>query len=81
MALRIKDSVDLKELGKYGFEENGFYYSRTLNFEYYKVEIYIEKDRKYLIIKNDYYDSDYACYITSIIYDVIKADLVVNVEE
>lgn len=79
--LKIRDNVDLKELEKYGFEENGFYYSRTLNFEYYKVEIDIEKDRKYLIIQNDYYDSDYACYIPSIIYDLIKADLVVKVEE
>ena len=81
MELRIKDSVDLKELEKYGFVENGFYYSRTFNFEYYKVEIHIEKDRKYLIIQNDYYDSDYACYIPSIIYDLIKDDLVVKVEE
>lgn len=79
--LKIRDNVDLKELEKYGFEENGFYYSRTFNFEYYKVEIDIEKDRKYLIIQNDYYDSDYACYIPSIIYDLIKADLVVKVEE
>ena len=79
--LKIREDVDLKELEKYGFEENGFYYSRTLNFEYYKVEIHIEKDRKYLIIKNDYYDSDYACYIPIIIYDLIKADLVVKVEE
>lgn len=79
--LKIKDNVDLKELEKYGFEENSFYYSKTFNFEYYKVEIDIEKDRKYLIIQNDYYDSDYACYIPSIIYDLIKADLVVKVEE
>ena len=79
--LKIREDVNLEELKKYGFEENGFYYSRTLNFEYYKVEIYIEKDRKYLIIKNDYYDSDYACYIPSIIYDLIKADLVVKVDE
>lgn len=79
--LRIREDVDLKELEKFGFKENGFYYSRTLNFEYYKVEIYIEKDRKYLIIKNDYYDSDYACYIPSIIYDLIKDGLVEKVEK
>ena len=79
--LKIRDNVDLNVLKKYGFEENGFYYSRIFNFEYYKVEINIEKDRKYLIIQNDYYDSDYACYIPSIIYDLIKADLVVKVEE
>ena len=79
--LKIKDNVDLEELKKYGFEENSFYYSKTFNFEYYKVEINIEKDRKYLIIQNDYYDSDYACYIPSIIYDLIKADLVEKVDD
>ncbi len=79
--LKIRDNVDLKELEKFGFEENGFYYSKTFNFEYYKVEIHIEKDRKYLIIKNDYYDSNYDCYIPSLIYDLIKANLIEKVEE
>ena len=79
--LKIREDVDLKELEKYGFEENSFYYSRTLNFEYYEVKIDVEKDRKYLIIQNDYYDSNYVCYIPSLIYDLIKADLVVKVEE
>lgn len=79
--LKIKDNVELKELEKYGFEENDFYYSKTLNFEYYKVKIDIEKDRKYLIIQNDYYDSDFACYIPSVLYDLIKADLVEKVSE
>lgn len=79
--LKIKDNVDLKELEKYGFEENGFYYSKTFNFEYYEVKIDVEKDRKYLIIQNDYYDSDYACYIPNLIYDLIKADLVEKVSE
>ena len=78
--LKIKDSVDLKELEKYGFKENSFYYSKTFNFEYYEVKIDVEKDRKYLIIQNDYYDSDYACYIPSVLYDLIKADLVEKVE-
>lgn len=78
--LKIKDNVDLKELEKFGFEENSFYYSKTFNFEYYEVKIDVEKDRKYLIIQNDYYDSDYACYIPSLIYDLIKADLVEKVE-
>lgn len=78
--LKIKDNVDLKELEKYGFKENSFYYSKILDFEYYKVKISIEKDRKYLIIQNDYYDSDYACYVPSLIYNLIKADLVEKVE-
>ena len=79
--LKIKDNVELKELEKFGFEENGFYYSKTFNFEYYEVKIDVEKDRKYLIIQNDYYDSDYACYIPNLIYDLIKADLVEKVSE
>lgn len=79
--LKIKDNVDLKELEKYGFEENSFYYSKTFNFEYYEVKIDVEKDRKYLIIQNDYYDSDYACYIPNLIYDLIKADLIEKVSE
>lgn len=78
--LKIRDDIDLKELEKYGFEENSFYYSKILDFEYYKVKIDVEKDRKYLIIQNDYYDSNYACYIPSLIYDLIKANLVEKVE-
>lgn len=79
--LKIREDVDLKELEKYGFEENSFYYSKIFNFEYYEIKIDVEKDRKYLIIQNDYYDSDYACYIPNLIYDLIKADLVVKVNE
>lgn len=79
--LKVKDDVDLKELEKYGFEENSFYYSKILDFEYYKVIINVEKDRKYLIIQTNYYDSNYACYIPSLIYDLIKADLIEKVEE
>lgn len=78
--LKIKDNIDLKELERYGFEENSFYYSKILDFEYYKVKIDVEKDRKYLIIQNDYYDNNYACYIPSLIYDLIKANLVEKVE-
>ncbi len=79
--LKIKDNVDLKELEKFGFEKDSWYYKKTFNYEYYKVKIDIELDRKYIIIQNDYYDSDYACYIPDIIYDLIKADLVEKVGE
>ena len=74
--LKIKDNVDLKELEKYGFKKGGVYYRQIFNYEYYEVKIDIELDRKYIIIQNDYYDSNYACYIPDIIYDLIKADLV-----
>ena len=79
--LKIKDNVDLKELENYGFEENCFYYSKILDFEYHKVKIEIEKDRKYLIIQNDYYDNDFACYVPSVLYDLIKAGLIERVDD
>lgn len=79
--LKIKDNVDLKELEKFGFIKDGFYYSKKINYEYYKVEIYIELDRKNIIIQNDYYDSEYACYIPDVIFDLIKADIVEKVDD
>lgn len=79
--LKIKDNIDLKELEKFGFIRESFYYSKEFDYDYYKVKIDIEQDRKYIIIQNDYYDSDYACYIPNIIFDLIKADLVEKVED
>lgn len=81
MALRIKDNIDLKELEKFGFIKDDFYYTKEFDYEYYKVKIDIELDRKYIIIQNDYYDSDYACYIPNIIFDLIEAKLVEKVED
>ena len=74
--LKIKDNVDLKELEKFGFIKDNFYYTKEIDYEYYKVKIDIELDRKYIIIQNDYYDSSYACYIPSVIFDLIEAKLV-----
>ena len=80
--LKIKDTVDLKELEKYGFlYYGGWYYRRTFDYEYYEVKIDVELDRRYIHIQNDYYDSDYACYIPSVIYDLIKDGLVEKADE
>lgn len=79
--LKIKDTVDLKELEKYGFEKSSWSYRRKFEYEYFKVKIDIELDRRYIIIQNDYYDSDYACYIPSVIYDLITDGLVEKVDE
>lgn len=78
--LKIKDDKDLKELEKFGFIKDNLYYSKEFDYKYYKVKIDIELDRKYIIIQNDYYDSDYACYIPDVIFDLIKADLVEKVD-
>lgn len=74
--LKIKDNFDLKELEKFGFEKCYWSYYQKFNYEYYEVKIDIELDRRYIIIQNDYYDSDYACYIPDVIYDLMKADLI-----
>ena len=79
--LKIRDSVDLKELEKFGFKKDSWYYKKEFDHEYYKVKIYIKLDRRYIIIQNDYYDNDYACYIPDVIYDLIKTDMVEKVEE
>lgn len=79
--LKIKDNVDLKVLEKFVFIKDSFFYTKELDYKYYKVKIDVELDRRYIIIQNDYYDSDYACYIPDVIYDLIKADLVEKVED
>lgn len=79
--LKIKDNVDLKVLEKFGFIKDSFFYTKELDYKYYKVKIDVELDRRYIIIQNDYYDSDYACYIPDVIYDLIQADIVEKVED
>lgn len=79
--LKIKDNVNLRELKEYGFEERSFYYSKILEFKYHKVKIEIEKDTRYLIIQNDYYDNDFACYVPSILYNLIIAGLIEKVDD
>ena len=79
MALRIKDSVDLKELEKYGFK-NGFQ-------EYYILDnngcthLSIKKSSKNIKTRTTDYKCKQVDEILDIIYDLIKSDLVVKVEE
>ena len=79
--LKIKDSVDLKELEKYGFikePDSHNYLFEIDNSEYLVLEsgIYIR-----LYIDDEYY----CCYsgknIFDKIYDLIQADLVEKVED
>lgn len=81
MALRIKDSVDLKELEKFGFEEHYTTYTRDYNNGYLTMvdketgEI-LKVDYGCSFLRNKYYKNS-----TYKIDDLIKADLVVKVEE
>lgn len=77
MALRIKDSVDLEELEKYGFKKNsnfpeGWAMVKTYKKgRYYQEDIYVWNDRKIQVNAID---------ILNTLYDLIKADLVEKVE-
>lgn len=78
--LKIKDNVDLKELEMFGFKLNynsnfpdGWAMIKTYKKgKYYQEDIYIWEDRR--IQAN-------AIQILDILYDLIKANLVVKVEK
>ena len=79
--LKIKDSVDLKELEKFGFEIT----DEGLNSEYY---VYVKYIKPYVSIRVDvenrriYKDNDEFEILLKEeeIYDLIKADMVEKVE-
>lgn len=77
--LKIKDSVDLKELEKFGFEQYSI--GHKIKYEYKKEignhEIYnIKIDENKIIYFNQLSVNN---ELPSIIYDLIKADLVEKV--
>lgn len=73
MALRIKDSADLKELEKFGFKKNE--YSHLL---VYRKE---EHDFACIDIRNKNYEILDLCNLTyNLTYDLIQAGLVEKVE-
>lgn len=81
--LKIREDVDLKELEKYGFYKDeqlsdcmGTIYS--VRKEYQKICFSIEDKIIYLY---EPFNSNAFIIKTDIIYDLIKADLVVKVEE
>ena len=79
--LKIRDGVCLKELEKYGFEEHYTTYTRDYNNGYLTMvdketgEI-LKVDYERYFFRNKYYKNS-----TYKIDDLIKADLVVEVEE
>lgn len=83
--LKIKDNVDLKELEKFGFKY-------TNDYEWQSVKAYIKIYEEYEITVTDY-DNSIEIYfykftsdiggigIPTVIYDLIKADLVEKVSD
>ena len=77
--LKIKDNVNLKELEKFGFEENEYDYFYFQNPGQYK-EIRILINIKTRNIKTDLDPFADNYIIHDKIYDLIKADLIEKVE-
>ena len=89
MALRIKDSVDLNVLGKYGFVNDEIYgrkvkVKKMMTKEKWNAEI-VEIDlitrQLQIFVDDEYYEIYTNSDTLDFIYDLIKADLVVKVEE
>lgn len=84
---KIREDVDLNVLEKYGFEfdtSSGFY-ERKMDNKWWNI-ICVDKDREIFEMTEEigYWTttfSDEECFDTKYIDDLIKADLVVKVEE
>lgn len=78
---KIREDVDLKELEKFGFKEFNDCYSRDYNNDYLTrvdkdTREILKVDYEWSFLQNKYYKNS-----TYKIDDLIKADLVVKVEE
>ena len=89
MALRIKDSVDLNVLEKYGFVNDEIYgrkvkVKKMMTKEKWNAEI-VEIDlitgKLQIFVDDEYYENYTNSDTLDFIYDLIKADLVVKVEK
>lgn len=79
--LKIKDNVNLKELEKFGFEDDElqwFYYGFTEPNCYSELRIYVNKETRLISTGIDKFTSPYK--IHDKIYDLIQANLVEKVE-
>lgn len=78
--LKIKDSIDLKELKKFGFEnyrsKGEYYYTICWNYGLY-IEIVVNADRT---ISLDVNFEEYSTEDIDILFDLIQAGLVEKVE-
>ena len=83
--LKIREDVNLEELEKFGFRYNKFYmgYSKIICYgrRGQQFELIIDNDRVLLGYAEGADGSGEESIIEDTIYDLIKADLVVKVEE
>lgn len=84
--LKIKEGINLKELEKYGFVSGGldYAYKSFEDSDYANVRFRIMSDRRiYLVDDEDYYNggNKNVFDMQTLLYDLIKADLVEKVNE
>lgn len=78
--LKIKDSVDLKELEKFGFEE--FEWTYIFNKDKYDICLMCNKEtRKIKIFSGEYDDCEDGKKVEPKLYDLIQANLVEKVDD
>ena len=75
--LKIKESVDLKELEKFGFEKANEPNKHVIYIKKYSNNLIYFYDDKEMYFEIDEYDEN----IVNDLYDLIKADMVEKVEE
>ena len=78
--LKIKDNVDLKELEKFGFEyDEGYEWQNVICYKYVDENYFIEafEDEIRMCI----FEDGLSVEIPEVLYDLIKADLVVKVDD
>lgn len=87
--LKIRDNVDLKEFEKYGFVNDEIYgrkvkVKKMMTKEKWNAEI-VEIDlitrQLQIFVDDEYYENYTESDTLDFVYDLIKADLVVKVEE
>lgn len=76
--LKISEDVDLNVLEKYGFKRNSNFPDEWVMVKTYKKGRYYQED---IYVWNDRTIQVNAIELNDTIYDLIKADLVVKVEE
>ena len=75
--LKIRDNMDLEELGKYGFKRNSNFPDGWAMVKTYKKSRYYQED---IYVWNDRRIQVNAIELNDTIYDLIKADLVEKVD-
>lgn len=78
--LKIKDSVDLKKLEKFGFEEWEDCY--MFNYSRYDISLFInKKNRKIMVQSGEFGECENGKSVEPKLYDLIKAGMVEKTNE